>query len=245
MNKAPLYNQIFNTLLSKKRYKIVFIGDSLTSTEWNHPNWREVFEYILKFSFDEFTDEEWWIPEWNINFFNYALDGASTKNFLEQAKLSKKEINPNLYIIMGTSNDIELGFSIEEHIQNLTKIFNVTKGKHVIYTPDLYSKNEASNKAYEGYVKASLNIKTEENVFKFNGYEIFKTYPINNFYTLKLDNDIDSNDLNFKNDPVHPNVLGNIYIAKMFLEENFGIKVNSEQYLEDIRSDTVKYPRWK
>lgn len=245
MNKTPLYNKILNILLANKRYKIVFIGDSLTSTEWIHPNWREVFEYILKFSFDEFDKEDWWIPEWNLCFFNYALDGASSKNFLEQVRLAEEEVNPNLYIIMGTSNDIELGISIKEQEEYLTKIFEITKNKDVIYSPDLYSKHQVLNDKYEKYVEASLSIKTGKNVQKFNGYKIFKSYPIDKFYTLELDNNIDLINPNCKQDPVHPNVLGNIYIAKMFLEEIFGIKVNPEIYLKDTRSDTVKYPRWK
>jgi len=245
MNKTPLYNQILKTLLDGKRYKVVFIGDSLTSTEWIHPNWREVFEYILKFSFDEFPDEDWWIPEWNLSFFNYALDGASTKNFLEQVKLSEKEVDPDLYIIMGSSNDIEMGFSVEEQVTNLKEIFNITNSKQVIYTPNICSKNESKNKQYDKYVKASLDIDTGSNVYKFNGYEIFKEYPMDTFYTLELESGVDGYVSGGSKDPVHPNVLGNIYIAKMFLEECFGIEVNPNKYLEDTRSDTVKYPRWK
>jgi len=235
MNKTPLYNKIQNILLAKQRYKIAFIGDSLTSTEWIHPNWREVFEYILKFSFDEFSEDDWWIPEWNLCFFNYALDGASTKNFLEQVKLSEKEVDPDLYIIMGTSNDIELGIDKEKHVKNLEKMFYILNKKDVIYSPDICSKNEETNRNYEKYIEEVLKLDFPENIYIFNSYEISKNYPRDRFYTLEEDG---------VRDLVHPNVLGNIYIAKMFLEECFSIEVNPDKYLEDIQSNRVKFPKW-
>ena len=236
MTKTPLYNKILNVLQAQNRYKIVFIGDSLTSTEWIHPNWREVFEYILKYSFDEFSEEDWWIPEWNLSFFNYALDGGSTRNFLEQVKLAEKEVNPDLYIIMGTSNDIEFGIDKDEHVRNLEEIFKILNNKDVVYSPDVYSKDDKANIQYDEYIKEVFKIEFPKNIYKFNGYEISKNYPLNSFYTLQE---------NGVTDPVHPNVLGNIYIAKMFLEECFGIEVNPEKYLEDIQSNTVKFPKWK
>jgi len=235
MIKTTLYNKILDILLAKQRYKTVFIGDSLTSAEWIHPNWREVFEYILKFSFDQFPNEDWWIPEWNLSFFNYALDGASTKNFLEQVILAEEEVDPDLYIIMGTSNDLELGINIDDHVKNLENIFNMLNKKDVIYSPDICSKDEETNKNYEKYIEDVLKIGFPKNIFTFNGYEISKNYPKDSFYTLEE---------NGVRDLVHPNVLGNIYIAKIFLEECFDIEVNPNRYLEDIQSNTVKFPKW-
>ncbi|MDY0097396.1 MAG: SGNH/GDSL hydrolase family protein [Candidatus Dojkabacteria bacterium] len=243
MGRKPLYKKILNTLKSGKEYKIVFIGDSLTSAEWVHPNWRDVFEYILKFSFEEFKEDDWWVPEWNLKFYNYALDGASSRDFLQQVSIAQKEIEPNLYIIMGTSNDIELGITVEEQIGNINSIFELLSNKDVIYTPDLYSNDQVSNERYEQYIEAILSLDIPSNINVFNGYEIYKDYPIEQFYTLDLDLNID-NTSEVKKDTIHPNSLGNIYIAKMFLEEIFGIKVKPELYLKDIRSDIVKYPRW-
>ena len=127
MNKTPLYQKIRDIIKSGKEYKIVFIGDSLTSAEWVHPNWRDAFEYILKFSFEEFDGDDWWIPEWNLKFYNYSLDGASSRDFLHQVSIAEEEVNPDLFIIMGTSNDTELGISVQEHTDNLKKIFDLTQ----------------------------------------------------------------------------------------------------------------------
>jgi len=243
MDKKPLYKEILNALKSGNKYKIVFIGDSITSAEWVHPNWRDTVEYILKFSFDEFKDDDWWIPEWNLKFFNYSLDGASTKEFEGQVLTSEKEVNPELYIIMGTFNDIELGISLKEHIQNYSKIFKSLKNKSIIFSPDIYTKDERLNKTYSKYIENLLRT-IPEGIEVINGFEIFKKYPIQNFYTLDLNEKYDGN-FNESKDPIHPNVLGNIYIAKMILEEGFGIDVIPEKFLEDLRSDTVKYPKWK
>jgi len=244
MNKKPLYEKILNILKSGKEYKIIFIGDSLTSAEWVHPNWRDVFEYILKFSFEEFKDEDWWIPEWNLKFFNYSLDGASTREFVKQVSISKQEINPNLYIIMGTSNDIELNIPIDKHLQNIKEIFKIVEERDVVYSPDIYSNNENLNNRYEKYVEKVLSIETPFNITIVNGFKTFRRYHTPEFYTLDLDQDY-QNIEQIQKDSVHPNTLGNVYISKMFLEEIFGIEVNPEKYLQDIRLDTVKYPRWK
>jgi lysophospholipase L1-like esterase len=243
MDKKPLYKEILNSLRLGNEYKISFIGDSLTSAEWVHPNWRETLEYILKYSFEEFQNDDWWIPEWNLKFYNYALDGASTKEFERQVMIAKEQVNPDLFIIMGTSNDIELDISINDHVKNLKRIFELIKTKGTIFSPDVYSNDERLNSIYKDYVKAVLSV-IPQYMTTINGFEIFRNYPIHNFYTLNLDEKYDKGNERLK-DLLHPNVLGNIYIAKMILEEGFGIDVKPEKYLEDIRSDTVKYPKWK
>jgi hypothetical protein len=237
MNKTDLYNEILNSLKSDKIYKIAFIGDSLTSCEWIHPNWREVFEYILKFSFDEFEGDDWWIPEWNLRFYNYALDGASTKNFLEMTSTAMKEVDPDLFIIMGTANDIELGISVDQHKKNLTKLFSQVN-KKLIYSPSVYSQDKKKNEKYIAYVEVAMNIPVTDNIYRFNGYEKFRDCSSPDLYTLNLKENTN------EKDPTHPNSLGNIYIAKMFLEELLDIKVDPEKYLKDLRSDTVKFPKW-
>lgn len=47
-------DEIKNALKTNGKYWIAFVGDSITSTEWVHPNWREIVEYVLK---EEMCDE--------------------------------------------------------------------------------------------------------------------------------------------------------------------------------------------
>ena len=240
MNNSPLYQKILKKLQAGEQYKIAFIGDSLTSAEWVHPNWRDAFEYILKFSFEEFKNEDWWIPEWNLKFFNYSLDGASSKDFLLSTEVALKEVNPDLFIIMGTSNDIGLNIPVEKSKENMGEIFEILQSKDVIYSPDIYSGDEVLNNAYKPYVEEILQLPRSSNIFMVNGFELFSKYPSEDFYTLDLDNSETS-----AKDLVHPNSLGNVYIAKMFLENVFGIEISPEKYVDDILSNTVKFPRWR
>ena len=254
MEKTENYKNLLKHLKAGKEFKIAFIGDSLTSCEWIHPNWRDTFEYILKFGFVEFEGKDAYLPEWLLKFYNYSLDGASTREFLLQSEKAIKEVNPDLVIAMGTSNDYELKISIAEHKTNIEKMFKLL-GKsvgHFVYSPDLYSGDTKLNEAYEEYILSLMQIPTEKNQIIVNGYDIFSFYPYREFYTLEKDitelTDEEKEDAikgKLAIDYVHPNILGNIYIAKMFLENIFGIEVDPDVYLKDLRTDRVKLPRWK
>src|SRR3989344_1365212 len=85
-------------------YKIVFIGDSLTSAEWVHPNWREIVEYVLKEELsNQFSD--WKIPSWNIRCINSALDGSTTLDYLTRLDDHVFFYKPQLVSIMLGAND--------------------------------------------------------------------------------------------------------------------------------------------
>ena len=71
-----------NHLLSGKRFKIVFLGDSITSAEHVHPNWREIVEYVLKEELSKKVD--WKIPSWGTRCFNSGFDGATTKDIVDR-----------------------------------------------------------------------------------------------------------------------------------------------------------------
>ncbi|NMB56729.1 hypothetical protein GYA19_02210 [Candidatus Beckwithbacteria bacterium] len=43
-----LVQDIKQTLLKTSKYWIVFTGDSITSCEWVHPNWRDIVIYVLQ-----------------------------------------------------------------------------------------------------------------------------------------------------------------------------------------------------
>ena len=55
-----------------KTFRIVFMGDSITSTEWVHPNWREIIEYVLKMELEK-QMKDWKIPSWGIRCIMLAL----------------------------------------------------------------------------------------------------------------------------------------------------------------------------
>lgn len=245
MEKTKLYKTILKRLKSKRLYRIAFIGDSISSGEWVFPNYRATFEYILKNSFTEFSGDDWWIPSWNIKFYNYAEDGGTTRDFLSAVKLAYKEVKPDLYIVMGTSNDVELGISKEEHFKNLIalQMYILNRTGLLLFSPDIYSHDDKLNKTYLEYFEPVLKALRKDRTIVVNGYSISSTYPLNKILTLELDPIERKPDLPI-NDPIHPNALGNIYIAKMLLEHAFGIEVNPEKFLTNIRSDRIKSCGW-
>lgn len=234
--KSPLYNKILQNLKEGREYKIAFIGDSITSAESIFPNWRAVFEYILKFSFEEYIDD-WRMFEYSLKFYNYSLDGGTTKEFLKSLKASLDEVNPDLYLVMGTSNDLEQGFEIDFFVKNLQEIFQIIekKGKDCIYSPSIYGKNEERNNDYVLLKKGVFSVKKPEKVQIIDGYEIFKNYDIDKIYTLK-----DKGILDLE----HPNAFGHVCIAKMFLEEAFRVQVNENLFFEEMIKGDVKWPKW-
>jgi hypothetical protein len=56
-------NQIKDYLNKNDKFRIVFVGDSITSTEWVHPNWREIIEYVIKEELEKIISD-WRIPSW-------------------------------------------------------------------------------------------------------------------------------------------------------------------------------------
>ncbi len=236
MNSSLLYNKILQKLKEGKEYKIVFLGDSITSAESVFPNWRAVFEYILKFSFEEYI-EDWRIFEWNLKFFNYSLDGSTTNEFLKSLNSSLKEVNPDLYLIMGTSNDLEQGLSIDTYLKNLEEIFNIIEKnkKDCVHIPSVCSSDEKKNQQYSDLTREVLSLEVPENIQVVNGYEIFKDYDLKKVHTL-MDKDV--------LDLEHPNSFGHVHIAKIFLEEAFGIKVNAEKFFKEMKQGDIKWPSW-
>ncbi len=236
MNPSSLYNKILQSLKEGKEYKIAFIGDSITSAESIFPNWRSVFEYILKFSFEEYIDD-WRSFEWNLRFFNYSLDGSTTNEFLKSLNSSLKEVNPDLYLITGTSNDLEQDLGLDLYLRNLEEIFNiiVKNKKDCVHIPSFYSSDEKRNKQYLDLTEGDLSIEVPKNIQVINGYEIFKNYDLEKIHTL-----VDEGVL----DLCHPNSLGHVYIAKIFLEEAFGIKVDAEKFFKEMSKGDITWPDW-
>lgn len=241
-----LRKELLEILKSGKEYTIAFIGDSLTSGEWVHPNWRSIFEYILKYSFEkEFTGEDWYIPEWNIRFFNYSLDGASTNEFVKNTKRAIDEVKPDLFIIMGTANDSILDVTVDTHIKNLKGLFSLISqsGAQYIYSPDGYSNSEKSNNEYLPYLERVRLELVPDIKYYVDMFEEFKKFPLEKIFTMKY-SEFERADKDSDIDPVHPNSLGCAYIAKVFLEKFFDTSVNPELFIQTSRDESIKYPKW-
>ncbi|HOU75897.1 MAG TPA: hypothetical protein PK957_02140 [Candidatus Dojkabacteria bacterium] len=166
--------------------------------------------------------------------------------------MALKEVKPNCVVVMGTCNDYELGIDVKEHTSNLDKMFKrLEKSCDLfIYSPDIYSADRIQNERYIPYLESALGIPLIREQKNINGYKIYSQYDWKRFYTLeKAPNELSEEELKTFNetkmqaiDKIHPNALGNVYIAKMFLEELYGIEVDPERYLASLRGDKIKYP---
>ena len=235
-----IVDKIIQTLTIKQGYRIAFVGDSLTSCEWIHPNWREIVEYVLKNELES-KFEDWKIPSWGIRCFNFGFDGSTTKDILEKVN-EILEVKPNLIISLMGGNDPTFKIKPEEsknNIEKLLKIFDENKIE-VFWMTSLSEMRESNNTEFENYRLATLSIRTANNQVIFDSFSEYSKYDLKGFYTLKTD---EYNNIGLKTDPGHPNQLGNAFIAKMVLENCFGINFDPEKFMETILSGE-KYPKY-
>ncbi len=214
-------NQIEDIVNKDGKFWIAFTGDSITSCEWVHPNWREIVEYVLKEELQKMYGENWRIPSWGLRGFNFAYDGATTKDVLEKTK-DITLISPDLVVSVMGSND-RTRLSIEDHVNNI-KSFSEQVDTKVVWCTSSSFMSEQRNQEYASFAKASMQISENENLQLIDLFSVYKEFPIERLFTFKEDGGIDD---------THPNQLGNAYIAKVILKEVFGIDFDPELYWKD------------
>ncbi|MCL4338297.1 hypothetical protein M1271_01255 [Patescibacteria group bacterium] len=233
-----LLKKIKTAIEKNQLYKIVFSGDSLTSSDWLHPNWREIFEYVLK---EELTKimGDWKKPYWNIRCINAGLDGASTKDILE---LSGKYIlcnKPQMSLMLVGINDIWQKNTPSQFLDNLTRLANLLKKENcfTIYVSPPPSSNEEKNEKFEPFLahsEAKISEIMDLYIDLFNDFRVIK--DLNKFYTLASEGNEDFDIKPGEKDFIHPNVLGNAYMAKFILEKLFRVSFSPEKYLSNMRN---------
>jgi hypothetical protein len=113
--------EIITHLKNHGRYWIVFTGDSITSCEWVHPNWRDMVIYVLQEEATKRLDGDWKTSEWGIKGFNFAYDGSTTKDIYERIDHILL-VKPQLVIGLMGGNDPVLAVSVEESVKMLQKL---------------------------------------------------------------------------------------------------------------------------
>jgi lysophospholipase L1-like esterase len=224
-----MLDKIENKLKKSGKYRIGFVGDSLTSCEWVHPNWREMVEYVLKEELQKkFSDYR--IPSWGIRCFNWGFDGSTTSDIVN--KLDEiVEVKPDLIISLMGGNDPELGVKPEETKNNLEKIFKKFEENNIEYYWSTSIADLSDNKTnfYQPYREVTLSFGHTLDIFEW-----YKQWDLNKFFTFKEGSEMD---------PLHPNQLGNAYIAKYFLEKIFEINFDPEKFME-MTLKGEKYPEY-
>ncbi len=215
INISDIQKQIDKT----DKYWIAFVGDSITSCEWVHPNWREIVQYVLN---DKLGGD------WGFRGFNFGYDGSTTKDILEKVDYIKS-VNPDLVIMMIGGNDPFLNVSVEDHIKNINEIKNKLDTSFVLSTDNKPWDDVAISK-YLPYIEADKKLGIDKFI---NLFERSDAFPKERIYTFISEENpvenIKAGDLDYW----HPNQLGNAYIAKVILKEVFKIDFDPELYIKD------------
>lgn len=227
---------IKKALREKGKYWIAFTGDSITSCEWVHPNWREMVEYVLKSEVAKLlpADDEA-LSSWGMRFFNFAYDGANSQDILEKVADINK-VQPDLVIGLIGANDPFTDVSVEEHKENILKIKNELEsaGSKFVFGTCNNPWNETASSKYRPYIEVDESLKLENFV---NLFEASNSFPKDRIYTFISEADIPLEGIKKGElDYWHPNQLGNAYIAKVILKEVFGVEIDPEKYIQTTLS---------
>lgn len=210
--------EIRSKIKKNGKYWIAFVGDSITSCEWVHPNWREIVQYVLNDKLE---------LDWGLRCFNFGYDGATSRDILEKVDLIKS-VNPDLVVLMIGSNDPVLGVNVDEHKRNAIKIESGLDTK-TIFTTSNRPWNEDAVSRCMPYIEVDRNIGFSNFVDLF---KISESFPQEKIYTFESEAIPEENIKEGDLDYWHPNQLGNSYIASVFLKEIFGIDFDPELYIK-------------
>ncbi len=234
-----LIQTIKSALESKKSFKVAFIGDSITSAEWIHPNWREIVEYVLK---EELTKqfEDWKITSWGIRCFNYGFDGSTTRDIKEFVLTGTIPTHLYLVIYLLGNNDMYIKVPTDEYLSNVKNTISKFTCP-IILCSNPTTNNPDVNEAYEKtYYQSFLSFLSNPNLICLDIFKETQKYDLTSFYTLI---NVPGNEViqvkPGEEDFLHPNRLGNAYIAKIILETAFKISFNPEKYLQELKSDIM------
>lgn len=238
-------NDIIDKISKSQVYRIVFLGDSITSTEWVHPNYREIIEYTLKDYIGEKT-KDWKSPSWHIRTINSALDGGTTKDFLLHLKEYVISYKPDLVILQGTRNDFTLGITLIDHVKNIEKIIKkvLDNNMNIVFCGTTPSLDNTKNKEYIPYIKKAPIISKKYDIQYINLFHKLQKYDLSKFFTFISEGNPEEGLKPGDLDTGHPNQLGNSYIAKILLKDIFDIEFDPELHIKDTKQGRM-FPRYK
>lgn len=236
-------NDVISSLKDRGKYWISFTGDSITSCEWVHPNWRDIVIYVLQDKATELLNGDWKLAEWGIKGFNFAYDGATTKDISEKMD-DILLIKPQMVIGLIGGNDPVLGVSVEKSVEYISNIADavLNSGAKLVWCNSTSAgKGSKKNQEYEPYAKAFMEMPAKDGMQKIDMFNIYQKFPTEKFFTfISEENPVEGIKAG-EPDLQHPNQLGNAYIAKVILKEVFDIGFDPEKYIADTLSG-IKLP---
>jgi len=233
-----------------KLYPIAFYGASTTSSEYVFPNWVEIIRYVLKNVVEQKTSD-YKRAYWNVQTFNCGLDGASSKDLLERFENLVLRIKPRMIFLAMGKNDPYYGIDPKETTENTSKLISqaLDSGIKVVFAnapPALWeSLNEKIKNHLEAEREVAKKFAENENFIFIDIFEKFPKKELEKIYTLIC---ADGNEVvgikPGEIDPIHYNKRGSAIVAKILLEEAFGIDFDMEIFLNDLNDPSKKYPSY-
>ncbi len=240
-----IMQELKKELLSGGRVSVIFLGDSITSTEWVHPNWREIVEYVLKEELIKAVGEDdWRIPSWGIRCFNFGFDGSTTVDLLDRVN-DMLRVDPYVAIYLENTNEIHYDFTPQQHAKNALKLVNglLKKCRHVIVCNSIAGNKKEYNKRMAGYAAAVREVRFDKRVTFIDTFSEYAKYDLDRFFTFTSEGNpflgLKRGDTDF----AHPNQLGNAYIAMIVLKKGFGIRFDPELYMKSTNNGEM-FPRY-
>ena len=226
------FEDIKNQIDTNGKYWIAFVGDSITSCEWVHPNWREIVEYVLQSKMTDYLGGDWEASEWGIKGFNFGYDGATTKDILGRVEDIRK-ITPDLVIGLMGGNDPTFGISVSESIDNINAFIEKIKTNVVWCNSTPAGQGSKKNDQYKPYAKEFMETSKIVNIQKIDMFNIYQKFDTKRFFTFISEENPIEGIKDGEDDLQHPNQLGNAYISKVILKEVFDINFDPEKYWQD------------
>ncbi|HEC64843.1 MAG TPA: hypothetical protein ENI23_06100 [bacterium] len=245
MTNNKLTKEIIKTIKRGEIYRIAFLGDSITSAEWVHPNFREIIKYVLEEELTKILDGDWKSPSWLIRTYNAGLNGGTTKDMLKSLDNYVLLFKPRLVVLQGSRNDLETSVSKDAFTTNYRKLVKKLAKRRIRLlligtSPNLHKR---SNEKLKPYMDAVKNLSKELNIQYIDLFNKLQEHDLTKFFTFTSEGNEQTGTKPGEVDPTHPNPLGNAYIAKLILKEAFSIKFDPEIYIQEV-TRVNKYPKY-
>lgn len=189
---------------------------------------------------------DWKIPSWKIRCINAGFDGSTSRDLLNLLEDGVLIYKPSMVLCMIGDNDVHLGVSVEEYKRNIRELINRIGSSGVkdfiILTPPPVL-NDKINERFMPYMDEIKKLFPSDKAVLIDLYKDFENIDLGPLYTfISTGNDvvgIKPGEIDF----LHPNQLGNAYIAKFILKRLFDIEFDPEKYIQStLRGDM--YPEY-
>lgn len=235
-----ILDDIRSKINGKEIYRILFLGDSITSAEFVHPSFREIVEDRLKEKLESESDD-WQLPYKYLRFFNSSFQGATSADFVNKLQEEVFNYYPDIVITMLGKNDYWLKIDKETSVKNIENILIriQREGIKTAFLTSSCSLKPEVNKEFEKYVNL-YNDRIKESVdIYIDLFSYFKKLDLEKIFTWKAYDD--NSDIGLKKgeiDFIHPNSFGHIDIAELILKDVFDIKFDRGEYLKELINRT-------